>query len=88
MTYEAIVERFSEACTACDIKGQVVRDGNWHPVRHALRHFSHDGSAVFGLVAEHGSTAILKITPAQVESKDLPPGKSAAKRPAFLLILK
>lgn len=85
MTYDDIVGRFSEACTACELKGQVVRDGNWHPIAHALRHFSKDGSAEFGLVAEQGSTAILKVTPAEVKP---PPGKSAPKRPAFLLILK
>lgn len=88
MKYADIVGRFTEACTACELKGQVVRDGNWHPVEHVLRHFSKDGSATFGLVAEQGGTAIVKVTPAKVDPKDLPPGKSAITRPAFLLILK
>lgn len=88
MTYAELSKRFTEACTACELGGNIVRDGNWEPVARALRHFTTDGSAELELVAEHGGTAILKVTPAGVSKDALKPGKSALNRPAFLLLLK
>lgn len=87
MKYDEVVGRYSQACAACELNGQIVRNGNWEPVARALRHYSKDGSAEIGLVAEQGGTAILEIKPAAVDPKTVPPGKSAFNRPAFHLIV-
>jgi hypothetical protein len=85
VTYTDALGKWQYACDAIEQKGQVVRNGNWHPIAHSLRHFQDEKRAAIELVAEQGSTAILKVTPVEVKP---PPGKSAAKRPAFLLIVR
>jgi hypothetical protein len=86
MTVSEAVGKWSDACTAVELKGRVVRDGNWQPLSRALRHYK-DESALVSVVEQEGLTVLL-IEPKPVDPKTVPAGKSAAKRPAFLLLVK
>lgn len=75
--------KWSTGCAAIQLKGQWVRNGNWHPLAHLLRHKDCEAAEV--TVVEHDGSTILKIEPDAVEP---PPGKSAFNRPAFSLIVR
>lgn len=83
MTKKEVCDKWKQACAAIELKGRWVRNGNWVDTAFALRHKDCDGATVT-VVEQEGST-ILKIEP--VAPKEVPPGKSAGKRPAFYLIV-
>ena len=85
LTVADALSRWSEACAAIELKGQTVRDGNWESLTRTLRHFKDGETAAVELVAEHGGSAILKITPVQGE---VPQGKTPMNRPAFLILVR
>lgn len=84
MKRDEAIGQWSMACAAIELKGRFVRDGNWVPIAHALRH--RDCEAADVTVVEQEGSTILKIEP-KLEVKDLPAGKSASLRPAFHLIV-
>jgi len=83
VTCDEVVQRWAQACSAIELKGRYVRNGNWVPTSHALRHADCKAASVT-VVEQEGST-ILKIEPAAPDTA--PPGKSVVKRPAFYLIV-
>ena len=82
MTVKEAIAKWSEACT---LSAGRVRDGNWQPITHALRHFVADGAAKVELAEPLNGDAVLLVTPAKVEP---PEGKSPANRPPFLLLVR
>lgn len=83
MTKTEALAKWSQACPATELKGQLVRNGNWNPLAFALRHKDCEAAEIV-TVAEQGGTAILKITPVL---EDVPKGKVLSLRPAFHLIV-
>lgn len=83
MTRDEAVAKWSTGCTAIELKGRMVRDGNWLPLSHLLRHKDCEAATVT-VVDQDGST-ILTIQPKAVKP---PEGKSAIVRPAFSLIVR
>lgn len=75
---------YTEACDACQVKGQWVRNGNWLPIAHFFRHA--DCKAAPVSVVEDSHSTILKVEP--VKPEKAPPGKSVAARPAFYLLVR
>lgn len=83
MTKDAALSKWQWGCAAIELKGQLVRNGNWLPLSQLLRHKDCEAAEVS--VVEHEGSTILKIEPKAV---DPPPGKSAIERPAFYLIVR
>lgn len=84
MTRDEALAKWPTACAGVELKGRVVREGNWLPLANHLRHKDCEAAEV--TVVEQDGSTILKIEP-KLEVKDLPSGKSAKPRPAFLLIV-
>lgn len=38
MTVDEALEKWNEGCSATQAKEQFIRDGNWQPLKRALRH--------------------------------------------------
>lgn len=82
MTRDEALAKWTNCCAGFEIKGRVVRDGNWRPLAHALRHKDCEAATV--TVVEQDGSTILKVEPKAVTP---PEGKSALVRPAFYLIV-
>jgi hypothetical protein len=78
------VKQYAEACAACQLKGQWVRNGNWLPIEHFFRHA--DCKAAPVSVVEETPSTILKVEPVKPEAA--PAGKSVGTRPAFYLLVR
>jgi len=85
MTVEEAVGQWVEGCTAEEIKGQIVRTGNWQPLARALRHCK--GGEVDQHKEKLNGDTVLCVTPKKPEG-DPPAGKTHVALPPFLLVVK
>lgn len=83
MTVQEAVGKWSEAATVAKAADQFVRDGNWQPIRRALRHCK-DGSAV-DAAGDLNGDAVLLVTPSEAEPVV---GKSLMKLQPFYVVVK
>jgi len=83
MTAADAIKQWSEACAAVQAgSNAVIRDGNWQPIARALRH---DADAKIVVAGELNGDTVIAVGPVDT---DPPAGKSAMKRPPYLLIVK
>jgi len=75
MTTSEALARYSDACSAVQVKEQYIRDGNWGPLAHALRHCK-DKTEITEAGTLNGDTVVM-VTP-----------DSPLNLPPFLLVVK
>ena len=83
MNVTEALAKWSDACTVVELRGTVVRDGNWTTLERALRHCA-DTSTVVEKSTLNGDQ-VVEVTPAP---KDTAKGKSAMNLPPFLLVVR